>query len=207
VTAAIKDITKQTRRARYADKLELVNNDNYTLPEVPTPLFSKNKCEQWRRETVRQDRQPKAGLLPIIPNGRNDPFSIVPVIDLIMRLKGLDIYIVASAFTDLLSVEYPYIRWDYVTVGRILSALAETAEALHLQPNDSPPIVHTKWNDKRVYSLFHSIRGHQWWAACRDAFAEEAIRQNVIFRDGGTFDTSPTVWTIIEPIELGGLVE
>lgn len=201
----VQNITKQTRRARYADKLEIWQSDDYTLPEVPVPLFSKNKCEQWRREVFRQERQPKAGLIRLHINGRNDPTSIVPVIDLIMRLKGLDVYIVASAFTDLLTEEYPYIRWDYVTVGRILSSLAETAEVLHLQPNDQPPIVHTKWHDKRVYSIYHSVRGHQWWGACRDAFAEEAHKQNEVVRAGGEFDTSPTVWTVIEPIELGGI--
>jgi hypothetical protein len=196
----------RTGRARYSDKLTVVDNDNYTLPEVPTPLFSKNKCEQWRREVFHQDRQPKAGLTKKQFNGRNDPFSIVPVIDLLMRIPGLSIYLTTSALTDLLIEEYPYIIWDPVTVGRILSGLADTAEALHLQPGDTVPLSHTIWGGKRVYHLYHSIRGHQWWAACRDEFAEEARKQNEEAQEKGkdAFDTTPTVWTAIELIELGG---
>jgi hypothetical protein len=196
---------RRTRRARYSDKLVITWNDDYTLPEVPHALFSKNKCEQWRRETFRQDRQPKAGLIPLIANGRNSPFTIVPVIDCLMRLKGLETYIAASALVEVLEEEYPYIAWDQITVGRILSSLAETSEALHLQPTDEYPLQHTIWSGKRVYYLHHTVRGHQWWGACRDVLAAEARKQNEAVRAGGEYDTGPTIWTSIELIELGGV--
>lgn len=59
-------------------------------------------------------------------NGHNDPLSVALVIDTIMRMKPSE-EMRARFFTALLTQVHPRVRWDAITVGKILGEISEMA--------------------------------------------------------------------------------
>lgn len=187
-----------TRRAKYADTITLTDNDNYSIAQIPTALWKPYQTDKWRRQVWRYERQPKSGLsLPML-NGRNNPIAIMCVVDALMRIDDPNLYIVSSAFSDLMNVKYPHVRWDAVTCGRILSELAATAEDLKGPEHIQPPIYQTWWNGKRVYGLNPSILGHYWWGELREFLGDKSEQFIQTFRETGEAPLNPTIWAEIE---------
>lgn len=98
--------------------------------------------------TTRKEKEIKAGLAlaPKSPNGLNDPFSYYHVVDILLNLKPGDLTKV-SEISDLLAARP--IRWDNVTVGRIIN---DVAESLRITNGREPIQSRRYWDGTRYWT-------------------------------------------------------
>ena len=85
------------------------------------------------------------------PNGVEDPFTYMLVLDTLMRMDD-QIELRANKMVKWLDFVAPQLSWDAITVGRVLSDLADTLQML---PNeDQPFLVGGRDYLGRFYRLF-----------------------------------------------------
>lgn len=179
-------------RAKYsipggAVKLQLAkDNENYNPDRLnlKTPLFSKATTGRWRRQTGRFTNQPKPLTFPIQQAGFFDAFTIMSVLDCLLRLEPTT-WISANNLCVILNREYDYIAWRPQVVGRILGELQGIAKEIngHPLPHDDPdrvvPVVGTGINGARFWGLSPDAVSYNWLGALRDwagYMAEHASR-------------------------------
>jgi hypothetical protein len=97
-------------------------------------------------------------------SGYFDPLSLMLVVEMLMRTEG-DTYIVARDLTRMLENAFPQQTWRAVVVGRILSDLAEAANATDATPR---PIEKTAGQGGHDYLLNVNPENWRWLGDVRE---------------------------------------
>jgi hypothetical protein len=111
-------------------------------------LFTEYQIKKWSGQ-ARNLRHAQAA-------GRQDPLSIMLVLDLLLRIEP-EYEIRARDVTDLLSVEHPDIWWDSVTTGRILTKLKEVIDQYCTAEAGRRPLEMETDRDGAYYVMVPSI--------------------------------------------------
>jgi hypothetical protein len=82
------------------------------------PVFNSWDTARWKTQA--------GSLSHPTPNSDTDPVTLALVLDCLLRMEH-DTVLRATPLSGLLNEHYPQIKWDPVTVGKILSAIAEAA--------------------------------------------------------------------------------
>jgi hypothetical protein len=153
---------------RGLDDLELEPDAGYIPRSLRSTIaIPETTREKWHREVKALFRPSR--------NGYNDTLSHLFLIDTLMRLKP-DQIIRAAKLRDLLTETRPQMLWDSVTVGRILTELADLA-AERTKKGSVPVLSQGKDRNGTYFTLTHGTDTYQWLASLRDiaqsGFTEE----------------------------------
>jgi hypothetical protein len=116
------------------------------------------RCDRWQNEAQTAYR-------PAV-NGYNDPLSHLLLIDELLRLSPHQT-LRARALREHLTHQCPQVIWDTITVGRIMSELADLAD--EAKPDDAtPPIVTGRDRFGRFFELAPVAATYKWLADLRE---------------------------------------
>lgn len=168
---------RKYRHIQAVDRIRLSPHDNIYCPsalyQTGQHPFPATKTAEWRAQAGWRQRQEARGRLAYPQtNGRNDPLTIMLVLDCLMRLET-DSYITANPLTAMLWQEYPQMTWDAVTVGYILSKLAETTEDLP-EAGHMPPFAKVIYAGVAQYAIADDGLSRRWMGRARDLVADKA---------------------------------
>ena len=144
-------------------------------------LFAQTTRERWREQAgwARRGRN-RYYHLPTV-NGYNDPLSIMLVFDCMMRLETTSI-LQANTFTRILVDHYTQVRWDQITVGKILAGLATVTD--DRGNPDFPPLTREKSNGVVYYVVSDHVRTREWMGRGREWLGEQVGKYIADYREG-----------------------
>lgn len=109
------------------------------------------------------------------PNSDTDPVTLTLVLDCLLRLEH-DTILRATTLVPVLADNYPQIKWDNVTVGKILSSLYEAAQTAPGIAGKPGIEVAKESNGRNVYGVNLSVEFWQWLGAARTIMGTRAER-------------------------------
>lgn len=180
------------------DRTRLSDHDNEYLPaklylagEKPFPLSQRQK---WRQQAGWSKKGRPAYIHKPSPNGRQDPLSICLVFDCLMRLET-DGILQANLMGRILADNYPQVTWDSVTVGYILSSIADVVA----DRTSPPPLIRDRSGGLSYYIIADTIEARRWMGVARDFLGEAALNDVDAVRNG---QENPLRLTIYEDLGL-----
>lgn len=157
-------------RIRFSDHDNSYNSE--WLFEAGYHPFSKQRCDQWRREAGWANRRARPSTIryPSI-NGRNDPLSAMLVLDCLMRIEP-ESTIQANALTTMLTDNYPQMIWDTITVGVIMASFADVTADIII--GDMPVFARQRTSGIYYFIINPSLEARHWMGNARDRLGELA---------------------------------
>lgn len=143
----------------------------YTWPEAAREGLRPPRAreiEDWTRTTAVHP------LVHPVENGRQDPYSVACVVDLLLQLDvSTTPQFPTAALMPLLRRNYAHIAWDPITVGRILGEIAEMAAVWDPQ---QPALDHIRVAANSLWDLRSDRHANQWFWRLR-RFIQERCHQ------------------------------
>lgn len=186
----------------YADRCRLSDHDNEYIPSklwnAGFKPFDRTRRDQWRRQAGWSKRARSQLLIKPNTNGRGDPLTVMLVFDCLMRLET-DGLIQANNLTSILIDNYPHMRWDPVTVGTVMSGLADVVD--DRVPGEAPPIIRDRSGGVTYYILSDTPKAREWMGRARDWLAEAAQKDIVALREGEENPSKPLIFEDLGLVE------
>lgn len=187
------------------------NEDNYTPEAIAKAghMFSDDTTARWRRQVGRFPNQPRVVLTPPRKAGFFDPFTIMCVIDGMLRTEPT-VWAAGNAMSTHLKARYPWLLWNAHIAGRIMSELAGISDNLlgspfePDDPNRPRPVVHTMVNAVNLWAVDRSVESWLWLGAVRDwvgYMAEHFIKHTMATRQEPT--RTPLIWEMLWQVPYG----
>lgn len=118
------------------------------------------------------------------PNGWGDALSTHLILDCVARLKP-NTAIRAKGLTELLNSEYPQLRWDAITVGKLLASLASLAMADQVSREAPAPHFERRQDSISTYYVLYSTPdAHAWLLSLLTRAADRAVGWVETYRAG-----------------------
>ena len=151
--------------------LEIETDFGYAQAMRGAVEIPRHKRDKWTKEAQ--------SLFHPTPNGRNDPLTHMLVVDTLMRLKP-DQMIRAGKLRDILAQQRPQISWDAVTVGRVMTELADVDREHNVTPR-----IRTGRDAKNTYFVVTNAPDtFAWLATVRQYLSEQVAEEKRQERNG-----------------------
>lgn len=146
-----------------------------------TNPFGDPTRKRWAKQAGTVSFHPNPQLTPIAKNGRNDPLSIMYVLEYLLRSNTDETSVSSGAVTVELNKTFGHIyEWDAVTVGRILKGISDIAAGLERPEHAQPPVSTTIYSGALAYIVDGANPAAITWLGClREYFGRAAVEERM----------------------------
>lgn len=156
------------------------------------PAFDPKLVARWNAQAGHTSRLPARYVHYPTLNGRNDPLTIMLVLDALLNLE-IDAYITAGGLTRYLREHHTDVMWDVVTVGRILAEI--TNQSRQIWP--TPTLDRLMLGGAKQYVVPDTMEAWSQLGELREYFGTLAEHRAQVMRNGHIdLPTTTAIWEL-----------